>query len=104
MPDNPATLRTFIALPLPAEWTEALATTIADLRRTIPAGVRWVNSSGIHLTLKFLGATDAAIAPRIVSELSGSIGRRRVADAFVVRPGQISEPGQSACNLGRRIR
>ena len=73
MPDNPATLRTFIALPLPAEWTEALATTIADLRRTIPAGVRWVNSSGIHLTLKFLGATDAAIAPRIVSELSAQL-------------------------------
>ena len=70
MADSGERLRTFIALPLPAEWTEALDMVIDDLRRSIPGGVRWVNPSGIHLTLKFLGATEAGMAPRVVSELS----------------------------------
>ena len=68
-----ATLRTFIALPLPAEWTDALATTIDNLSRSIPGGVRWVNPAGIHLTLKFLGDTDAEMAPRIVSGLAEAL-------------------------------
>ena len=53
------TLRTFIALPLPEEWIGQLGETIADLSRALPHGVRWVSPSGIHLTLKFLGATDS---------------------------------------------
>ena len=32
-----------------------------------------MNPSGIHLTLKFLGATDAGLAPRIVSQLAGNL-------------------------------
>ena len=64
-----AMLRTFIALPLPTEWSEALTEAMDELRRGIPGGVRWVNPSGTHLTLKFLGATDAGMAPRIVSKL-----------------------------------
>ena len=63
-------LRTFIALPLPDDWVDALTNVMDDLRREISGGVRWVNPSGIHLTLKFLGATEAGMAPRIVSELA----------------------------------
>ena len=63
------TIRTFIALPLPPDWTEALAWTIAELRRAIPEGVRWVDPAGIHLTLKFLGPTDPSVAPRVVDHL-----------------------------------
>ena len=70
---SPATLRTFIALPLPAEWTEVLTEAMDELRDGIPGGVRWVNPSGIHLTLKFLGATDADLAPRIVSQLADKL-------------------------------
>ncbi len=70
---GPATLRTFIALPLPVEWTQALTETMDELRNGIPGGVRWVNPSGIHLTLKFLGATDAGLAPRIVSHLADKL-------------------------------
>ena len=66
-------LRTFIALPLPDDWVDALAKVMDDLRRGIPRGVRWVYPSGIHLTLKFLGATDAGLAPRIVNELAGAL-------------------------------
>lgn len=70
---NPATLRTFIALPLPVEWTEALTEAMDELRRGIPGGVRWVNPSGIHLTLKFLGQTDAVMAPRIVNKMGEAL-------------------------------
>lgn len=60
------TLRTFIALPLPDEWISQLGETIADLRQALPHGVRWVSPDGIHLTLKFLGATDSRLVPRIL--------------------------------------
>ena len=64
------TLRTFIALPLPDEWIGQLAETIAELSRALPYGVRWVSPSGIHLTLKFLGATDARIVPRVMDAIA----------------------------------
>ena len=51
-------VRTFIALPLPENWSNALADVIAQVQRLVPAGVRWVDPLGTHLTLKFLGATD----------------------------------------------
>ena len=63
------TLRTFIALPLPEEWIGQLGETIADLSRALPHGVRWVSPSGIHLTLKFLGATDSRIVPRALDAM-----------------------------------
>ena len=64
------TLRTFIALPLPDEWTGQLGATIADLSRALPHGVRWVSPDGIHLTLKFLGATDSRVVPRILDAIT----------------------------------
>ena len=64
------TLRTFIALPLPDEWIGQLAETIAELSRALPYGVRWVSPSGIHLTLKFLGATDSRIVPRVMDAIA----------------------------------
>jgi 2'-5' RNA ligase len=64
------TLRTFIALPLPPEWTRQLAETIEVLQRATPAGVRWVSPDGIHLTLKFLGPTDARLVPSILDALT----------------------------------
>ena len=48
-------IRVFIALVLPAQGKEALTRTICALRQEISTGVRWVDPSGIHLTLKFLG-------------------------------------------------
>ena len=67
------TIRAFIALPLPQDWTEALAYTVSELRRSLPDGIRWVDPSGIHLTLKFLGPTDAKIAPSIVDALATNL-------------------------------
>ena len=62
--DSQNRLRLFVALDLPAEAKAALAATMGQLQSVIPAGVRWVNPAGIHLTLKFLGDTEAGmVAP-----------------------------------------
>lgn len=55
-------LRLFVAVDLPAGAKESLAATVGQLRGVTPAGVRWVNPAGIHLTLKFLGEVDGGLA------------------------------------------
>jgi 2'-5' RNA ligase len=50
------TLRTFIALELPAEILERLARLQQRLMQRC-SGVRWVKPGAMHLTLKFLGPT-----------------------------------------------
>jgi len=47
-------LRTFIAIPLPLEIKNFLANLEEELK-TCQADVKWVNSTNLHLTLKFLG-------------------------------------------------
>ncbi len=69
MAADPQMLRTFIALPLPDAWVAALEGVIETLRGDAAGGVRWVDPSGTHLTLKFLGATKAELAPRIIAGL-----------------------------------
>ena len=48
------TLRAFIAVEVAAEAKEALAQVVARWRQLAPSTVRWVDSQGLHLTLKFL--------------------------------------------------
>lgn len=74
MAEHGDTLRTFIALPLPAEWIALLEEVIDELDSAASGGVRWVRPSGIHLTLKFLGDTDSALTPRILGGLLESVG------------------------------
>lgn len=64
-------LRLFVALELPADWTEALAGVRAGLRRRGLERLRWVRPEGIHLTLKFLGNVAAGRVP----ELAAALGR-----------------------------
>ncbi len=70
MTSRSETLRTFIALPLPDEWVRQLSDTIAELSRALPSDVRWVSPTGVHLTLKFLGATDSRIVPAILDAVA----------------------------------
>ena len=72
------TLRTFIALPLPEEWTRQLADTISELSRALPSGVRWVTPAGIHLTLKFLGPTDSRLVPPILDAVAENFAETSV--------------------------
>ena len=73
MADADGTLRTFIALPLPAEWTSTLESVIENLSNSTAGAVRWVQPSGIHLTLKFLGPTEARLVPDILAGLDASL-------------------------------
>ena len=66
-------IRTFIALPLPPDWIESLGGVMRQLAVRVPAGVRWVDPTGIHLTLRFLGNTDTAQVPGIIAGLRGEL-------------------------------
>lgn len=55
MPNSPEQIRSFIAIELPEEVRRGLAKLRSELERTEHRFVKWVDSEGIHLTLKFLG-------------------------------------------------
>ena len=50
------TIRTFLAVPLPAELQRQVAAAQHELRGLLP-GVGWTPSANVHLTLRFFGAT-----------------------------------------------
>jgi 2'-5' RNA ligase len=64
-------MRTFIAIDLDPELKRTLQDLILKLKRT-EADVRWVNSQGMHLTLKFLGEIGEDRVPAVVSVLRGA--------------------------------
>jgi len=66
MPDD--TLRTFIAIPVPAPVTALIDRVQSRLKR-MEMNVRWVPSGNAHLTLKFLGAIDATRVAGIAEKL-----------------------------------
>jgi 2'-5' RNA ligase len=65
-----STLRCFIAIDLPPELRKRIEA-LSERLRAQPgeAGLRWVQPSGIHLTLKFLGALPEARVPDVASVL-----------------------------------
>lgn len=69
--------RCFVAVPLDDALRSALDRTLRDLRgRPGAEAWRWTDAEAWHVTLAFLGATDAAAVPRLVTDL------RRVAGGF----------------------
>ncbi len=93
MADRDDTLRTFIALPLPPEWTQALESVIGNLQDATSRGVRWVRPSGIHLTLKFLGSTDAGLVPSILSGLDQALSGAQSPQLALSRLGTFPNSG-----------
>jgi RNA 2',3'-cyclic 3'-phosphodiesterase len=57
-------MRLFVAVNLPAEIRERLAT-VQDRLRHIQADVSWVRPENLHVTLKFLGETEEKRLPSI---------------------------------------
>ena len=78
-------IRVFIAVPISPPAIRVLSTVIERLSSKIPEGIRWVNSDGIHLTIKFLGD----VAPSQVSGITEAMGRA----AAQVSPFQIRLQG-----------
>lgn len=58
--------RLFVALPVP----EAIADRLLDLMDG-PEHLRWVHADSLHLTLRFIGEVDGAVAEDIASSLTG---------------------------------
>ena len=65
-------LRVFVALDLPPFVKDHLRETVGELRATLPGGIRWVDPSGVHLTLKFLGDVDARLIPGLLEAMGES--------------------------------
>jgi RNA 2',3'-cyclic 3'-phosphodiesterase len=61
-------VRLFIAIEIPTEIREALARFIKELRAVAPHA-KWVRPENLHVTLKFLGHTDAKNLEKIESAL-----------------------------------
>ena len=75
MPDPSAepaagSLRLFVAIELPGEVREALSRLQHEVQRRGLEKLRWVRPEGIHLTLKFLGATPPEKVPEIETALT----------------------------------
>ncbi len=69
MPNSPEQIRSFIAIELPEEVRRGLAKLRSELEGTEHRFVKWVDTEGIHLTLKFLGN----ISFRQVAEVTKAI-------------------------------
>jgi 2'-5' RNA ligase len=64
--------RLFIAAELPPDVKAALVAAQERLRRDHPP-VKWVAPEAMHLTLRFLGETDAELAPRLGAGLRAAL-------------------------------
>ena len=62
-------IRAFIALQIPQTSRLVLNETIRSLKERVPDGVRWVDPSGIHLTLKFLGNVTPAQVEEVLEAM-----------------------------------
>jgi 2'-5' RNA ligase len=70
MEKDSSSLRAFIALPLDALTRMRIAQAMAERGTELP-GLRWTAEAGLHVTLRFLGATT----PRQVERISQSLAR-----------------------------
>lgn len=64
----PTTIRAFISLELPEAIKQA-ADRLQERLKTKGSDVSWVKSSGLHLTLKFLGQVPMEMIPEIIKAL-----------------------------------
>jgi 2'-5' RNA ligase len=92
-------LRLFVAIELPSEWLEALRAMQELLRRGFEAGpeprplLRWVRPEGIHVTLKFLGATPESMLPEVEAGLRRAVPHSVAATILLDKPGMFPDRG-----------
>jgi 2'-5' RNA ligase len=70
---NAEQIRSFIAIELPDEIKNELKRLMDCLKAVDPGGAKWVDPSGIHLTLKFLGNIPASKVNSIVAAIQASV-------------------------------
>ncbi|MBI3541721.1 MAG: RNA 2',3'-cyclic phosphodiesterase [Deltaproteobacteria bacterium] len=64
--------RLFVAVNLAAEVNARIASRVLAPGTAAVDGVAWVKAENLHVTVKFLGATDPALVPAIEEALRGS--------------------------------
>ena len=80
-------IRTFIAIPLPADIHSYLKQLVGVYRALCAeSSVRWVKTENIHLTMRFLGDTDANTLPNLYEEIDRVAA---VVPAFTISLGQL---------------
>lgn len=67
-----ATLRLFIAIEIPPDVKSQFAPVLRELK-AVPVDVRWESFEKLHITLKFLGDTNADLLPQIIRHLDTAI-------------------------------
>jgi 2'-5' RNA ligase len=68
-------LRLFIAVPIPPDALDACRVLIDGVRAHLsPPGVRWVRLDGLHVTLRFLGATRPQRVPDVGTAIRSAAG------------------------------
>ncbi|MCB0005425.1 MAG: RNA 2',3'-cyclic phosphodiesterase [Anaerolineales bacterium] len=83
-----ATIRTFIALPLPDPAREILVSGQHALQPLLPAdSVRWLRPAQMHLTLVFLGDTPLAQLSAIGTLLDAAAAAQKRFTLAIARPG-----------------
>ncbi|HET7678399.1 MAG TPA: RNA 2',3'-cyclic phosphodiesterase [Candidatus Limnocylindrales bacterium] len=65
---RPERWRTFIALPLPDDLRSEIAAELEVVRAAWPRA-RWARPDGLHVTLRFLGATGSHLVPQLGAAL-----------------------------------
>jgi RNA 2',3'-cyclic 3'-phosphodiesterase len=89
-----ASLRTFVALPFAEADLARLAALVESLRAEVP-GLRWTRPDGLHLTLRFLGASPPAALERLAPLLRGSVAETRPCAIRVAGLGLFPERGKA---------
>ncbi len=85
--------RLFLAVPVPESVHAALAQWTASWKRR-DDGWRWVAPAGIHLTLRFYGATDAAQVPALAAQVGALARRHAPFEARALGWGVFPGPGR----------
>ena len=93
-------LRTFIAVDMPAESRRALRALQDSLKKGSRAPVKWVDPDSVHLTLKFLGSTQAGMVPRILDVMAGAVRGVKPFTVELKGLGAFPEPEPGPGGLG----
>jgi 2'-5' RNA ligase len=88
-------LRLFVAVSVPPAQLAALERAVEPLRRALP-DARWSPTSNLHITLKFLGWTDATLFERVVAVMKAVAAQHR--------PSTVAIEGLGAFPSRRRAR
>ena len=62
-------VRSFIAIPVPSAVIQVLDDAVKSLDSYLGENVRWVQTEGIHLTLKFMGNIEAGMLDRVLEAM-----------------------------------